>query len=304
MLTAADYLSQMQSEMLRLLPTRSKREKDAFAALAVEEQAWRFMNWLARRVHPHPRQVNVAHGFYDQPTVRANQREVEVLLTKISKGLDLTPHLSEDVQEGYCLHPPGRKHGRDFDMLLNEWAIHHLHLSTEPGRRGFNRRTKDLLYAIFGFGVAFVLAVAPHDAWTDRQLIELTVQSWPEQRLFVSLNVLPGRDWTEDEHRGLRKAGMTIAAVVGGLPWISGISCGITTALVSTRTRKDSSRVLRCLRQATEHPEHLECQLMGHAAANGITWPTRPSVQIRCFKGPDRYCFGFLEETSGATLLI
>jgi hypothetical protein len=299
------YLSQMQSEMQRLLPTRSRREKYAFAALPVDEQAWRFMNWLSRRVHPHPRQVNIAQGFFELPAVQANRNEVEALLAKISKGADLNPHLSEDVQEGYCLHPPGRKDGKDFDLLLNEWAIHHLHLSSEPTKRGFNKRTDDLLYVIFGCGVAFVLAVARHRAWTDRKLIEIAVSSWPQQKLFFSLaGVLAGRDWTEAEHYGLRKAGLTVARVVDGKHWMSAISCGMTSALVSTRVRKDAHRVLRCVHQADEHPTHLEWQLVNHANANGKPWPARPAVQIKCFTAQDRYCFGFFEQASGAIVLV
>jgi hypothetical protein len=305
MLTQTSYLAQMQSEMLRLLPTASRREKDAFAALGVDEQAWRFMNWLSRLVHPHPRQVAIAQGFDESPTVQANRRDVDVLLTKINNGGDLKAYLSEEVEEGYCLHRPGKKHGHDFDMLLNEWGIHHLHLSSEPGRRDFNKRTNDLLYVIFGFNVAFVLAVAPHDSWTSGRLISIAIKSWPQQNIFIPIpDMLPGRDWTEDEHKGLRKAGVTTVTVVDGRWWLSSITGGITTALVSTRISKETSRVLRCLNQAERYPEHLERQLMKSAAVNGIALPAYPRVNVRCFSGSDRYCFGFFEEASGTILPI
>jgi len=42
----------LQAEMVRVLPTRSRRERDAFTALDVHEQAWRFMNWQSRRECP------------------------------------------------------------------------------------------------------------------------------------------------------------------------------------------------------------------------------------------------------------
>jgi hypothetical protein len=298
------YVSQMQSEMLRLLPTRGRREKDGFAALTVDEQAWRFMNWLARLVHPHPRQVAIAQGFDELPAVQSNRRDVDALLTKISRGCDLNARLSDDVNEGYCSHPPGKKHGPDFDMLLNEWGIHHLHLSSEPGKQGFNKRTKELLYVIFGLRAAFVLAVSSHGAWTSRRLIEAAIRSWPQQKLFVPLNVHPGRDPTENEHKALRKAGANTASLVGEQLWISAVTCGISTALVSLRTSQEACRVLRCVCQADEHPEHLTRQLMEAAAINGLTWPVCPTVHVHCFRGPDRYCFGFIEEASGTVLLI
>lgn len=300
----ANYIAQLQAEMARMLPTRSEREKDAFAALDVHEQAWRFMNWQSRFVHPHPRQINKANGFDDLPAVRANRPDVDALLASLARGDEVNAHLSDKIMKGYCLHLPGRKDGLDFDLLLNNWGIHHLHLDQAPGKDGFTARTKELLYVILGRGVAFVLAVAPHGEWTNRRLIEATVQSWPNQGLFVALSVRPGREWPEKEHQKLRKAGASTAAVVDDQCWMSGVTGGMSTALVSCRVVRETSQLLRCLYQATEHPEHLYRQLVNTAALNGLAWPKEPNISVRSLKGPDRYCFGFVEEMSGTTILI
>jgi hypothetical protein len=292
----ANYFEKFQAEMARVLPTRSTREKVAFAALDVHEQAWRFLNWQSRLVHPHARQVNIADGFDSLPAVQANLPEIAALLGRISRGDDVGAHLSRDVMQGYCVHPPGRKHGPDFDLLLNEWGIHHLHIGQTKG--------KQVLYAIFGCGVAFALAVAPHGAWTSRSLIEVTVRSWPKQRLFIPLNVFPGRDYTEDEHKGLRKAGVTTTAVIDSRPWFSGVTCGISTALVSVRISTETGHLMRRLQNVTEQPDHLYRQLQAEAARKGVDWPSNPDIGIRWLSGPDRYCFGFVEETCGAALLI
>ncbi len=300
----ASYTAQLQAEMLRVLPTQSRREKDVFAALDIHEQAWRFMNWQSRLVHPHPRQVNKAKGFDNLPAVQANRSGVEALLADLAQSNEVNAHLSHDMMQGYCIHPPGRKDGPDFDLLLNEWSIHHLHLDQARGRNGSRARSKELLYVIFGRGVAFVLAVAPHGAWTSRRLIEATVRSWPSQGLFIALNVLPGRGWTEDEHKGLRKAGVTTAAVVNARCWMSGVTCGMSTALVSNRVSRETSKLLRCIYQASEQPEHLCRQLTENAAINGVAWPAEPTISVKWLIGPDRYCFGFVEEISGAKILI
>ena len=131
------------------------------------------------------------------------------------------------------------------------------------------------------------------------------MQSWPNRRLFIPLDgILPGRDWMENEHKALRKYGMTTAAVVDEKSWISSVTLGLSTALVSARVVNETCRVMRCLHQATNHPENLARQMMDHAAANGASWPAKPLVNVRWFCGPDRYCFGLVEEVSGATLLI
>ena len=298
-----DFLAQLSTEMNRILPTRSRREKDAFAALDVHEQTWRFLNWQSRLVHPHPRQVNVADGFDGLPGVRVNRAAVDALLGSLARGDDVRGHLSKGVMEGYRLHPPGRKDGPDFDLMLNEWGIHHLHLDGSPGP-GFKPRTRDVLYAILGRGAAYVLAVAPHGAWTSRQLIAAAQRSWPHQGLFVPLGVMPGRDWTEDEHKALRRAGTTTAAVQDGKPWISGIALGLTTTLVSVRVSKESSHVLHQVRRASEHEGELMAGLRRNAHLNGMAWPAVPEVHLKAVSAPDRYCFAFVEEQSGATLVV
>ena len=300
-----DYIGQLKSEMVRVLPTRSSREKDAFARLCVDEQAWRFLNWQSRLVHPHPRQVNKAEGFDNSPIVQTNRPSIEALLTSLARGDNVNSHLSHDIMQGYCTRPPGRKHGPDFDLLLNEWGIHHLHLGQAPGKNGFKTRTDEQLFVIFGRGVAFVLLVARHGAWTNRDLIEATVRSWPNQGLFVNLpGVLLGRGWTEDEHKGLRKVGATTAAVVNDKCWMSGVTGGITTALVSTRLSRETAQLLRQISHANEHPDHLLSLLKRNAAMVGVAWPSRPSISLRWLAGPNRYCFAFLECSSFATVLV
>ncbi len=298
-----DFLNQLSTEMVRILPTRSRREKDAFAALDVDEQAWRFLNWQSRLVHPHPRQVNVADGFDDLPAVRANRAAVDALLGSLARGDDVRGHLSKGVMEGYRIHPLGRKDGPDFDLMLNEWGIHHLHLDGTQGAE-FKPRTRDVLYAILGRAAAYVLAVAPHGAWTSRRLIAAAQRTWPRQGLFVPLGVMPGKDWTEDEHKALRKVGMTTAALQDGRMWISGITLGLTTALVSVRISKEASHVLQQAQQASEHEGELLDGLRRNAGLSGASWPETPRVRLELISAPDRYCFAFVEEHSQATLLV
>lgn len=298
-----DFLEQLRTKMVCTLPTRSKREKEAFSALDVNEQAWRFLNWLSRLVHPHPRQVNVASGFYDLPAVRDNRAAVEALLGSLARGDDVRGHLSKGVMEGYCLHPPGRKDGLDFDLMLNEWGIHHLHLDSSPAV-GFKPRTRDVLYVILGRGAAYVLAVAPHGAWTSRQLIAAAQRTWPQQGLFLALGVMPSTDYTENEHKALRKAGLSVAAVHDDKPWISGITLGLTSALVSVRVSKQASHLLQEVQNAVENERELMAGLRRNADFNEMPWPATPQVRLRIVSAPDRYCIAFIEECSQATLLI
>lgn len=155
-----------------------------------------------------------------------------------------------------------------------------------------------------GRGVAFVLSVGPHRAWTSRKLIEITVRSWPNQGLFVSLNGSHGRDWSEDEHKKLRKAGLTTAAVVNDRHWLSSVTLRMSTALMANRVTREAGKLLRCLRHAIDHPAHVERQLMDNASLNGVAWPAEPAITLRWLRGSDRYGFGIVEVASGATVLV
>ena len=292
-----DFIAQFRAEMVRVLPTRSLQEKAAFAALDVQEQTWRFMNWLSRLVHPHPREVHKAVGFDELPDVQANQRQVGKLLDSIARGDNLIGNLSKDAREqGFCIHRANRKFGADFDLLLNEWGIHHLHIDgVDDGK---------LLYAIFVPGFAYILAVAPHREWTSKRLVEAAVRSWPQKGLFVTCNVLLGLGPTEQEHKALRKAGLTTLTTVSDRGWISALTVGLTTALVSVRMSYEASRVLRRVHNAAQHYNETERQLRKNASLNRLSWPLQPDVTVCCVRGIDRYCFAFIERNSGATLII
>jgi len=299
-----DYIPLLQAEMVRVLPTRSTREKNAFAALDVHEQTWRFLNWQSRLVHPHARQVNRANGFDSLPAVEANKSAVQELLARLARGDDVRTHLSQDVECGYSMHAPGQKGGPDFDLLLSEWGIHHLHLNQLSVKSGSRLKSKDLLYAILGRGVVFALAVGPHRAWASTRLIEAAVRSWPNQRLYSPLSISPGRDWSETERKRLRAAGVTSTPVADNQAWLSGVTGGISTALVSNRVFREAGKLVRFLRQATEYPEHIEYPLQNHASLNDVAWPKHPIMAIQWLSGPDRYCFGIREMTSGVAVLI
>ena len=86
--------------------------------------------------------------------------------------------------------------------------------------------------------------------------------------------------------------------------WFSGVTCGITTALVSTRVSREAEQLLEQLHYADEQPIHLYKQLQAKAALNNACWPAKPEISIRWSKGFDHYGFSFVEESSGATLPI
>jgi hypothetical protein len=80
---------------------------------------------------------------------------------------------------------------------------------------------------------------------------------------------------------------------------MSAVSCGISTALVSSRISREAAGLLRWVYQATQNPDELTRQLKEKAALKRATWPTEPKITLRFIRSFDRDCFAFLEETSG-----
>lgn len=89
---------------------------------------------------------------------------------KIQTGNDIRPHLSLGV-----LNPD------NFDGLLLDWGIHHLHLGTtaHPQDSNFMARTGPLLYARFSDDTAYLLGIMEHGKWSDQDLIRILHRNWP-----------------------------------------------------------------------------------------------------------------------------
>ncbi|OAI39978.1 hypothetical protein AYO39_02165 [Actinobacteria bacterium SCGC AG-212-D09] len=133
-------------------------------------------------------------------------------------GEDLTPHLSERVETAYISESdrpglPGQRRDADRDRMLNAWGIHHLHLSSEPGRDGFNARGGDLLYAIFRPDHAYLLGIHTHNDWAREGLVRVIVRNWPDAGLFLRSNIVQGMttQFTDDDRRQLRRAAVNEA---------------------------------------------------------------------------------------------
>lgn len=74
-----------------------------------------------------------------------------------------------------------RLHRRsDLELLISDWGLHHLHLTTELEPDGFVERTDDLLFAAFTDKDAYLIGIYPHGSWVLREVIETLVQEWPD----------------------------------------------------------------------------------------------------------------------------
>jgi len=157
------------------------------------EVAVKYFNLKLREITPEPRTVYKAKAFSHDAKYQKAIYEIE---RKASSGESLTPHLSK-----FFLDPSYN------DSLLNDWGLHHLHLSTKIGPAGFTERTGPLLFTHVLPGAFYMVAVLPHGSWTNRRLLEEMLKNWPQLLARYELKGAIGLQHhvTEKEHAQLRK---------------------------------------------------------------------------------------------------
>jgi hypothetical protein len=204
-------------------------ESAELAAMRVRDLLVVYANWRSRFVDASPRNVHIsaklrANPLYVDaqfvPAVAQIQRDLRI-------GFDVRPYLSRLVLVGYdgvrrtkqkVANKQKLAELRDLDLLLNDWGVHHLHLSTIMEPDGFVERTGPLLMAAFTPQDAYLIDIAPHGSWGDVDLLRTMVREWPDAGLMHELRGVLGlsRTHTDAEYTMLRRAGIAAFFEIDG----------------------------------------------------------------------------------------
>jgi hypothetical protein len=205
----------VRDHVLGLMPADASGELAAMPLRALLSVYW---TWRERFPVPRPRAVHRSRELAASPGATQHAADLTELERKMTAGEDLTPHLSERVEVAYIpdADRPGvdrRTRDADRDRMLNAWGIHHLHLSSAPGRGTFTARGRDVLYVIFRPDDAYLLGVYTHDDWAREELVRVIVRNWPDAGLFVkSATAIGARArFSDEDRRALRRANVNEA---------------------------------------------------------------------------------------------
>ncbi len=162
------------------------------------------------------------------------------VLREIASGADLRRRMSTAVEHAYAprIPPPmlarrrPRPDERHVDRLLADWGLHHLHLKNEPHptRAGFVDRSSQVLFVAFKPDDAYLVNLAAHEShganWSALALLEVVVRNWPHAGILMPSNFvtgLVGGNWSDEDRKTLRRAGLSTAAVeIDGQVWSAG----------------------------------------------------------------------------------
>jgi hypothetical protein len=224
----------MRRHMLRELPVdRTATLRDLpFRALHTVYATWRVRvpHATPRTVHFSRELLATADGFTDADGLATTVRE-------IAEGRDLSPRMSTAIEHAYRLEPPpllarNTSRGRQYDGLLADWGIHHVHLGVapHPRQRQFVGRTGYVLFAVFGPADAYVVDLQRHESdganWSALSILEIIVSNWPDAGIVVPAHTdmrLQHGNWSDEERQQLRVAGIAGGAVeIDGQVWMAG----------------------------------------------------------------------------------
>jgi hypothetical protein len=294
--TLADRVEEkVRIHVLGAMPSDPSGE---LAAKPLRELLTIYGNWRARFVSSRPRAVHRSRELAVSTAASTYAAALAELERKMTAGEDLTPHLSERVETAFLSStelaalPRHRREG-DRDRMLADWGIHHLHLSSAPGRGGFTARGPELLYAVFQPDDAYLLRVYSHADWALEELVRVVVGNWPDAGIFHRLHYATGLTsaWTDDDRLKLRKAGVS-----GSLIEIDGVVWGRLGQTASGMPFHVARRVMGFIAELQLLREDEAGRLAGFAAAldrmagQPVTGEWTPSVDgdsVRLLRGDD-----------------
>lgn len=96
-------------------------------------------NWMRRVVPPQPRTVHKSHPFRQNSLTVQRASDLTSMIADIEAGRDLKKYLSRDIFRA-AVKIPGARRRPDLDLMLNDWGVHHLHISSTVEADGFVRR--------------------------------------------------------------------------------------------------------------------------------------------------------------------
>jgi hypothetical protein len=187
---------------------------DAHGALVV------YYNWSSRLVRPQPRMAYKSRAFDQNQLTAQRASDLALIIADIEEGRLLTKYLSRDILRA-PVGMPESKRRPDLDMLLNDWGIHHLHISSAVEADGFVKRDGPLLFVSFTAEAAYLIDIMKHGDWCRDHVLEVLASEWPDEGVIYEMktSAVPNLI-TEKQRANLRGNGYNAAFAFDGRTFV------------------------------------------------------------------------------------
>jgi len=242
----SDWIQMLRKELLA----------EGYAVDASEnpfEVCKKYFNVQKRRITKKPRKVLISREF---KCPLEYQAAVNTIIDRAEKGEDLTPYLSKLLLDA------------DYnDSLLNDWGIHHFHLSNLPDPKNpqFVERTKSLLFARVTNDCFYLIAVMKHGDWTNKQLLEILHANWPDSLQIYRCDISSLSGYSEDDIRKFRKHNIMAFIELHDGTTYAPLGGGYATSGVSIEVVQCCDYMKACIDELEEYVKQNAAQLVEQA---------------------------------------
>ncbi|WP_439486800.1 hypothetical protein [Blastomonas fulva] len=293
-----NLIADLRIEILETLPHQPEH-RAVLEAMHISDLLIIFLNWVNRI--PPPRHYTVhrsdalkANPLAQEPSYR---EPLEHIIDLLASEQEVTPHLSKRIKTGYEPQQSQKnlKRRRDLDLLLNDWGVHHLHLTTIVESDGFVRRSKLLLFAAFLGDNAYLIDIMSHDDWARDAIPEIILRNWPQAGLIHELPSVLGmrHSRTEKDRMQLRNNGM--ASPIEMDDKVFAFTPGLSTAGTSLRAVRAADQMLDTLKRFKNHLRHHPDYIAVAFQQKGIALPEKLDLHFTFLQSG----YGVIEKTSG-----
>lgn len=225
---------------------------------------YRWQDYRLRHITSVPRKVKLSSRFPVAGLPDEVMNALDAMRARFENGEDINPYQSKTkaMNDVSAVAPQRRTDG-----LWADWGIHHFHLTTEPLAPGehFSARSDWLLFARVCDDVVAFIDVrhhGEHDLWSQQDLINTFIDSWPEQserwRISLLQMVEPDTPEAPSARKQNRESGVNQAIWHKGeahLPLGRGVTAHGTSVVATdkaTQVIRNSSVIANWL----DHPEN------------------------------------------------
>jgi hypothetical protein len=244
-----------------------------------------FHNWMNRLVKPQPRTVVKSIAFQQNPATAQRASDLAQIIDDIEQGRNLTKYLSRGVVRAVA-QVPGQSPRRDLDLMLNDWGVHHLHISTQIDPDGFVSRGKKknadepLLFAAFSQKAAYLIDIMKHGDWNREHILEVIAAEWPDEGIIHEVKGVQGlkNPITEEQRATLRRKHVNKQFEFHGKIFMPiGFMSSAGTTMAATREGdKLLDRIAVFEQELARNPRGLAADFEKH----GLVFPAAPEFEF------------------------
>ncbi len=199
--------------------------------------------------------------------------------------------LSRDVERA-PVRAPGEQRA-DLDLMLNDWGVHHLHISTQVEADGFVKRDEALLFVVFKPQAAYLIDIMNHGDWTRGRVLEVLATEWPEEGIIHQVPIPVGDNLTDEHRKALRKKHANALFEIGDKAFAP--AGGLMASGTSIAATICTHRVPHALEVFEQKFDDDPNWLHKEWGAQGLTYPVAPEFDFAIREDG----FGIIERKTG-----